>query len=114
MADARCLGLPLPKIPIMHGITGLTPVWLIFAATASLILVYVHQIECEQMLRNALAELSPRCRELIRMLFFETPARPYREAARTLGIATGSVGFIRGRCLERLRKHLEKAGFKWK
>ena len=41
MADARCLGLPLPKIPIMHGITGLTPVWLIFAATASLILVYV-------------------------------------------------------------------------
>jgi RNA polymerase sigma factor (sigma-70 family) len=74
----------------------------------------VHQIECEQMLRNALAELSPRCRELIRMLFFETPARPYREAARTLGIATGSVGFIRGRCLERLRKHLEKAGFKWK
>ena len=81
---------------------------------AELPLDFVHQIECEQMLRNALAEVSPRCRELIRMLFFETPARPYREAARTLGIATGSVGFIRGRCLERLRKHLEKAGFKWK
>ncbi len=75
---------------------------------------FVHQIECEQMLRNALAELSPRCLKMIRMLFFETPTRPYREVALTLGIATGSVGFNRGRCLERLRKHLEKAGFKWK
>jgi RNA polymerase sigma factor (sigma-70 family) len=75
---------------------------------------FIHQIECDQILREALAELSSRCRELIHMLFFETLACPYREVARTLGIATGSVSFIRARCLGRHRKRLEKAEFKWK
>jgi DNA-directed RNA polymerase specialized sigma24 family protein len=45
------------------------------------------------------------------MLFFESPARPYREAATRLGIATGSLGVIRGRYLARLKKRLEEAGF---
>ena len=45
------------------------------------------------------------------MLFFETPARPYDEIAKELGLATGSIGFIRGRCLAQLRKQLEKKGF---
>ena len=69
------------------------------------------QIEKEQVLRDALAELSPRCERLVRMLFFETPARPYQEIARELDLATGSIGFIRGRCLGKLRKQLEKMGF---
>jgi RNA polymerase sigma factor (sigma-70 family) len=71
----------------------------------------VSQLELEQALREVLAGLSPRCRQLVQMLFFESPARPYREVARTLGIATGSIGFIRGRCLGRLKKRLEEAGF---
>jgi hypothetical protein len=45
------------------------------------------------------------------MLFFENPARPYPEVAASLGIATGSVGFIRRRCLDRLKASLEAAGF---
>jgi len=45
------------------------------------------------------------------MLFFECPPRPYQEIARDLGLATGSIGFIRGRCLEKLRKRLEEMGF---
>jgi DNA-directed RNA polymerase specialized sigma24 family protein len=45
------------------------------------------------------------------MLFFEEPARPYQDVARELGIATGSIGFIRQRCLDRLRKKLVEAGF---
>jgi RNA polymerase sigma factor (sigma-70 family) len=65
----------------------------------------------EQILRQALYSAPPRCRELIRMLFFEDDARPYADIAANLGIATGSVGFIRKRCLERLRKSLEEAGF---
>lgn len=69
------------------------------------------QLEREQALRETLAELSPRCRQLIHMLFFETSARPYRDIAESLGIATGSIGFIRGRCLQRLQKRLEEAGF---
>jgi DNA-directed RNA polymerase specialized sigma24 family protein len=46
------------------------------------------------------------------MLFFESPARPYQEIAGHLGLAAGSIGFIRGRCLTRLRRELEKKGFR--
>jgi len=35
----------------------------------------------------------------------------YQEVAKRLGLATGSIGFIRGRCLRRLQRALEKAGF---
>jgi RNA polymerase sigma factor (sigma-70 family) len=66
----------------------------------------------EQALRDAVALLSPRCRQLIGLLFYETPARPYSEVAARLGIATGSIGFIRGRCLDKLRAALQKAGTK--
>lgn len=72
----------------------------------------VADVELEQVLRDSIASLAPRCAQMIRMLFFETPARPYGEIARELGLATGSIGFIRGRCLERLRKQLETRGWK--
>ena len=72
----------------------------------------LHEVEQEQLLREAVIALSPRCRRLIEMLFFESPARPYQEIAKSLSIAAGSVGFIRGRCLQRLRDQLEKLGFR--
>jgi len=71
----------------------------------------LREAEAEQSLRQAMAELPPRCRELVHMLFYDEPVRPYQEIAATLGIAVGSIGFIRQRCLERLRKHLLEAGF---
>jgi RNA polymerase sigma factor (sigma-70 family) len=71
----------------------------------------LREAEDEQGLRQAMSELSPRCRQLVRMLFYDEPARPYQEIAETLGIAVGSIGFIRQRCLERLRKRLLEAGF---
>ena len=71
----------------------------------------LREAEDEQGLRQAMSELSPRCRQLVRMLFYDEPARPYQEIADTLGIAVGSIGFIRQRCLERLRKRLLEAGF---
>jgi RNA polymerase sigma factor (sigma-70 family) len=73
----------------------------------------VRQIEQRQMLHQALSALPPRCRQLVEMLFFETPTRPYREISEIFGVARGSIGFIRGRCLERLRRRLEKVGFYW-
>ena len=66
----------------------------------------------EQEMRRILTEIPPRCRRLIQMLFFEEPALPYADIAKTLGIATGSIGFIRQRCLEKLRKHLIEAGMR--
>jgi DNA-directed RNA polymerase specialized sigma24 family protein len=65
----------------------------------------------EQTVRDSLRLLSPRCERLVHMLFYESPSRPYQEIARTLGVATGSIGFIRGRCLAHLRKQLERLGF---
>lgn len=69
------------------------------------------ELEKEQMLRDAIAHLPARCEQLVRMLFYETPPRPYEEIARELALATGSIGFIRGRCLQKLKKQLLKMGF---
>lgn len=71
----------------------------------------LREAEEEHALQEAISGLPPRCRDLIRMLFFEDPARPYQQVAESLGIATGSIGFIRQRCLDRLRLLLEDAGF---
>jgi RNA polymerase sigma factor (sigma-70 family) len=69
------------------------------------------QLEQEHALRDAITQMPARCERMIRMLFFESPVRPYAEIASELGLATGSIGFIRGRCLARLRKQLEMKGF---
>jgi RNA polymerase sigma factor (sigma-70 family) len=71
----------------------------------------VQQLEQEQLLRDAVRRLSPRCQELIRLLFYEQPQMSYRDVAGRLGVATGSIGFIRGRCLTRLLRTLEQSGF---
>ncbi len=68
-------------------------------------------VEREQAVREAIADLPPRCREMIELLFFEHPPMPYNDVARRLNLATGSIGFIRGRCLKRLKKLLEEKGF---
>lgn len=70
----------------------------------------VRQTEEEQLLREAMAALTPRCRKLIKMLFYEAPARPYGEVAAELGLALGSIGFTRQKCIERLRKRLAEMG----
>jgi RNA polymerase sigma factor (sigma-70 family) len=69
------------------------------------------QLEQEQILRDAVSELPEKCERMVRLLFFEFPPRPYENIAEELGMATGSIGAIRGRCLAYLRKHLEKRGF---
>jgi RNA polymerase sigma factor (sigma-70 family) len=66
--------------------------------------------EEEQTIREVLGELSPRCNQLIQMLFFEEPSRSYRDIASDLGIAVGSIGMMRQRCIDRLRKRFEEVG----
>ena len=85
-------GLPEPEIP---------------AIAESL----VQQTQQEQMLREAMSLLTPQCRRLVELLFLEAPARPYAEVARELGLARGSIGFTREKCMERLRRQLSKRGF---
>jgi RNA polymerase sigma factor (sigma-70 family) len=50
----------------------------------------------------ALAQLSPRCRELLRIIAF-VPRPDYQAVADALGMPRGSVGPTRGRCLAKLR-----------
>jgi RNA polymerase sigma factor (sigma-70 family) len=69
------------------------------------------EVEREQTLRDALEELPERCREMVRLLFYQQPPLPYKEVANRLGLAEGSIGFIRGRCLKKLRTALENMGF---
>jgi RNA polymerase sigma factor (sigma-70 family) len=71
----------------------------------------VQQTQEEQMLREAMATLTPQCHRLVEMLFFESPSRPYAQVAAELGLALGSVGFTRRKCIERLRRQLEELGF---
>ena len=71
----------------------------------------IAELEKEQTLREMITSLPGRCQKMIHMLFFEVPVRSYEEVAKTLNLATGSIGFIRGRCLNRLKKQLEKNGF---
>jgi len=69
------------------------------------------ELEREQLVREAIARLPDRCQKMMRLLFWENPPLPYAEVARRLGLATGSIGFIRARCLDRLQKALEELGF---
>lgn len=70
----------------------------------------IRDVQQAQALRDAVAALSDRCQRMVQMLFFETPSRPYKDVASALGVATGSIGFLRSRCLDRLRSALEGIG----
>ena len=60
---------------------------------------------------HAVERMDARCRELLRMLFWETPSPSYEEAATRLGMPLGSLGPTRGRCIEKLRAALSELGF---
>jgi RNA polymerase sigma factor (sigma-70 family) len=70
------------------------------------------QAEREQILREALAALSSDCNRLVELLFFEDPPVSYEELSKALGMAKGSIGATRMRCLEKLRRWLDEKGFR--
>ncbi|MEQ1822567.1 MAG: sigma-70 family RNA polymerase sigma factor [Fimbriimonadaceae bacterium] len=57
-------------------------------------------------LHRSLSELGGPCEPLLRMLYFEE--EPYNVIAQKIGIAIGSIGPTRARCLEKLRKIFAK------
>ena len=62
----------------------------------------------QQLVRDAIRKLNERCRKLIEILFFSESPPPYKKVAEILGVAVGSIGFIRGKCLQRAQKALEE------
>ena len=69
------------------------------------------QAERAQILRDTVASLPERCQRMVQLLFYHDPPVAYAEVARRLGLAEGSIGFIRGRCLQKLRSSLLERGF---
>jgi RNA polymerase sigma factor (sigma-70 family) len=59
--------------------------------------------EREAALRAAFAELPRRSRQLLTMLMSDPPSS-YEEISATLGLAVGSIGPMRARCLAQLRR----------
>jgi hypothetical protein len=43
-------------------------------------------------------------------VFYREPSAPYAEAKRMMGLAGGSIGLVRGRCLQNLRYSLGERG----
>jgi RNA polymerase sigma factor (sigma-70 family) len=68
----------------------------------------VEAVENEFLLERAVAELPDRCESLIRLLYFDTTEPTYAEVSERLGIPVASIGPTRARCLEKLRKMLER------
>jgi RNA polymerase sigma factor (sigma-70 family) len=69
----------------------------------------IEEVQLQQSVREAISKLNRRCRSLIDMLFCTSPPIPYEEVARRLGVAKGSIGFIRMRCIEGVRRVLEES-----
>lgn len=61
----------------------------------------------EDTMRWAINQLPPRCQVLVRLLFYEDPPLPYEVVAQRLGLATGSIGLTRSRCLKKLQRILD-------
>lgn len=72
---------------------------------------WITRLNHEQMIRSAVDQLSPRCKQVIQALFFEEPFPTYAAIAGRLGLSANSIGFTRDRCLERLGKLLEDLGY---
>jgi RNA polymerase sigma factor (sigma-70 family) len=72
-------------------------------ADAAMIEQEILVAERDAALRAAFAELSPSCRDLLSMLICDPPCA-YAEISAALGVAVGSIGPMRARCLDRLRR----------
>ncbi|HXG65833.1 MAG TPA: sigma-70 family RNA polymerase sigma factor [Blastocatellia bacterium] len=64
-------------------------------------------LEQQQILRDALAALPERCRELLTLLFYHDGDLSYVEIARRMNMPRSSMGPTRARCLAKLKKLLE-------
>jgi len=65
-------------------------------------------------IRRAIGMLNGRCRTLLHLLFYKYDSGDYDKVAKEAGIARGSIGPIRHRCLVKLKNVLEQMGINQK
>ncbi len=66
--------------------------------------------EHASLVREALGQIDARCRTLLESLFLREERPSYDAIAADFGIAVGSIGPTRARCLQRLKAELEGLG----
>src|SRR5256885_1124262 len=66
--------------------------------------------ETQQTIRDAVEQLSGRCRDLIEMLYFDQRSLSYEEISQKMGMPVASIGPTRARCLDKLRTQLRRRG----
>jgi RNA polymerase sigma factor (sigma-70 family) len=72
----------------------------------------VSSLEESALIQIAMNQLDPRCRKLLHELYFNTEDKSYQQIAQELKIKPNSLGPLRSRCLSRLKKILEKLGYR--
>jgi RNA polymerase sigma factor (sigma-70 family) len=69
-------------------------------------------LERQRIVRAAVDRLPPNCRRLLDGLFSDAASQTtYRQLAEGVGVPMNSLGPTRARCLEKLRRELEAAGY---
>lgn len=63
----------------------------------------VERLELINWLHDGLSQLDTTCRQLLLALFFDASQPSYSDIADRFGLAVGSIGPMRARCLHRLR-----------
>jgi len=68
----------------------------------------ISHLEETFLLQEAFAKLSDRCQHMVQALFLTEPPLTYEEIAKQLDISLGSVGPTRARCLDKLKREVER------
>jgi len=71
----------------------------------------ITRLESQAVLEYALKQLDPRCRQLLQDLFYASEKPSYKDIAKSLNILPNSIGSMRTRCLNKLKKILKKMGY---
>lgn len=71
----------------------------------------IQRLEEQVLVRQSIEQLDERCRLLLKYLFYQKDEWPYEQIAKQLNMPPSSIGPTRGRCLDKLKRILKKAGF---
>ncbi|MBV7327349.1 sigma-70 family RNA polymerase sigma factor [Chloroflexi bacterium TSY] len=63
-------------------------------------------LEQKSLVHAAIANMEPKCKQLLTALFFDEPPKSYETISVELNIPIGSIGPTRKRCLEKLRQEI--------
>lgn len=69
------------------------------------------RLEEQHLVRLAVEMLDPRCQKMLNLLYYRPDPLSYAEVAAELGMSEGSIGPVRARCLQKLRRILQELGF---